>query len=117
MGPLVGVVVYLGHVLSVSTMAGAGDLTRAKEGIRRWRLAEGPRHDGGAGADDHRRLIDRAGRTGEREKELRQGNSPRVKRVRRRNFVWRWRVMAGDDGWALPLKDWGAGGLAAGKLR
>jgi hypothetical protein len=33
-------------LLGASAMARAGDLTRAKEGTRRWRLAGGPRHDG-----------------------------------------------------------------------
>jgi hypothetical protein len=44
--PLVELAVYLGRALDASAMAGAGDLTRAKEGTRRWRLAGGPRHDG-----------------------------------------------------------------------
>jgi hypothetical protein len=63
----------------------------------------------GAGADDHRPLIDGARRMGEIEKELLRGNSPWVKRGQRQ-------VMARDDGQALRGKNLGVRGLATGKL-
>jgi hypothetical protein len=40
----------------------------------------------GAVAGDQRRLIYGAGKTGERERGLRRGNSPRVKRERRQDL-------------------------------
>jgi hypothetical protein len=45
-GPPIGVAIYFGHAFGASVMARAGDLTWAKEGTGRWRLAGGPRHDG-----------------------------------------------------------------------
>jgi hypothetical protein len=53
-------------------------------------------------AGDHRRLLNGAERTEEREREVRWGNSPWVKRRRQRSSVRRWQVATMNDGWALP---------------
>jgi hypothetical protein len=43
---------------------------------------------------------------GEREKELQQGNSPLVKRRRRWDFVWQWRVLPGTTSEPCRGKIW-----------
>jgi hypothetical protein len=93
-------------------MAGADDSTLAKgaQGGCGW--------PGGLGTTArcrHRRLIDGTEGTGEREGEVRRGNSPRVRRNRRWNFAWRWRSTTRDDGRALLGVESSTGSLATGE--
>jgi hypothetical protein len=55
------------------------------------------------GAGDLRRLINEVGRTGERERELRWGNSPRVKHGRRQSSARRWQTTVRDSGGGLAM--------------
>jgi hypothetical protein len=62
---------------------------------------------------DRRQLLNGAWKTGEREREIRRGNSPRVKHGRLRSSVRWWRTTVRNSGAALSWRIRGANGEAA----
>lgn len=87
-------------------MAGVDGFAWAEKDMGQWRLAGEPRHDvvvvlsvitGGYSTEQ---------RGQGREREVRWGNSPWVKRGWQRSYVRRWQVAATNDEWALPGGIW-----------
>jgi hypothetical protein len=110
-GPPVGLAINLGHAHGASAMARTGDFAWGREGHGAVTVGQrAPVQWRSAIAGDHRRLLIGEGRTGEREKELQRGNSPRGKRGR-------WWITVRNGGRALPWGFRGADDSTAEELR